>query len=80
MEMTSTILKLAKIDLFKEGKNKDNFIGRPFYLDYGNAHLLVADSWKMKVGGVPQGSFLIAFYENEETVSEAILLRALGPS
>lgn len=80
MEMTGTILKLALVDIFKEGKNKENFIGRPFYLDYGNAHLLVADSWKMKVGGVAQGSFLLAYYENEETVSEALLLRALGPS
>ncbi len=80
MEMTGTIVKLALIDIFREGKNKENFIGRPFYLDYGNAHLLVADSWKMKVDGVPQGSFLLAFYENEDTISEALLLRALGPS
>jgi hypothetical protein len=77
---SDTILKLASIDIFKEGKKKESFIGRPFYLDYTKASLLVADSWKMKVKGIPQGTFLIAFYENEENVSEALLLRALGPT
>ena len=31
----------------------------------------------LQVGGIPQGTFLLAFYENEEGVSEALLLRAL---
>jgi hypothetical protein len=41
--------------------------------------MLVADSWKMKVGGLQHGSFLLAFYENEESVHEALLLRVLKP-
>lgn len=80
MDIAATIHKLASIDIFKEAKNKDNFVGRPFYLDYDKASLLVADAWKMKVGGIPQGSFLLAFYENEENVVEALLLRALRPA
>ncbi|MGD0352322.1 MAG: DUF87 domain-containing protein [Dehalococcoidia bacterium] len=80
MNVPGTILKLASIDIFQEGKKKETFIGRPFYLDYNKACLLVADSWKRKVGGIPQGAFLLAFYENEENVSEALLLRALGPT
>ncbi len=80
MDIAATIHKLASIDIFKEAKNKDNFVGRPFYLDYDKAYLLVADAWKMKVGGIPQGSFLLAFYENEENVVEALLLRALRPA
>jgi hypothetical protein len=80
MDLTDTINKLASIDIFKEAKVKENFIGRPFYLDYEKAYLLIADSWKMKVSGIPQGSFLMAFYENEESISEALLLRALRPT
>ena len=80
MDIAGTIQKLASIDIFKEAKNRDNFVGRPFYLDYDKAHLLVADAWKIKVGGIPQGSFLLAFYENEENVAEALLLRALRPA
>lgn len=80
MDMAATIQKLASVDLFMEARNKDNFVGRPFYLDYDRAYLLVADAWKMKVGGIPQGSFLIAFYENEPGISEALLLRALRPT
>jgi hypothetical protein len=56
------------------------FVGRPFGIDYGKAHVLVADSWKQKAKGIPQGSFLLAYYENEEDVSEALLLRVIGPT
>ncbi|HBI46864.1 MAG TPA: ATPase [Planctomycetales bacterium] len=56
------------------------FIGRPFGLDYDRAHLLIADAWKQRAKGIPQGSFLLAYYENEDKVAEALLLRALRPS
>jgi len=80
MDITETIQKLASIDIFTGAKNKENFVGRPFYLDYDKAYLLIADAWKMKVGGIPQGSLLLAFYENEDNVAEALLLRALHPT
>jgi hypothetical protein len=80
MSITSAIKDLASVDIFQEAKQDKTFIGRPFYLDYDKALLLIADAWKMKVGGIPQGAFLLAFYENEKNVSEALLLRALKPT
>lgn len=80
MSTTKLIKQLAQIDILKEGKVADNFIGRPFYIDYNKAYILINDYWKNKVNGVPQGTFLLAFYDNEENVSEAILLRALRPT
>ncbi|MBU2009850.1 MAG: DUF87 domain-containing protein [Chloroflexi bacterium] len=71
---------LAKTDILGSSAKKERFTGRPFYIDYDKAYLLVADAWKMKVGGIPQGAFLLAFYENEEKVREALLLRALRPA
>lgn len=56
------------------------FVGRPFYLDYEKAQILVSDAWKHRVKGIPQGTFLLAFYDGEDGVEEAILLRALSPS
>lgn len=57
------------------------FIGRPYYLDYDKAYILIADAWKQKVGGIPQGTFLLAFYENEkDKIEEGILLRSLRPA
>ena len=79
MELTNEIQKIAKVDIFKEGKKNDTFVGRPFYIDYEIGHLLIADAWKARVGGIPQGTFLLAFYENEENVEEALLFRALEP-
>ena len=80
----TVIDRLASIDLFAQnGKGEwlsGLFIGRPFYLDYERALLLMADSWKHKAKGVPQGAFLLAYYENEENVSEALLLRVLKPT
>src|SRR5438034_7079494 len=79
------IAKLAKIDLFeRDAKTRllktGLFVGRPFHVDYEKASILVADAWKNKAGGLPQGSFLLAYYENEENVAEAVLLRVLGPT
>lgn len=65
------ITKIASTDLFKRDDKTGTFetgifIGRPFHIDYDRAHLLIADSWKEKAKGIPQGSFLLAYYENEE--------------
>jgi len=79
------ITRIARTDLFK--RNDDTgafetgiFIGRPYYIDYDRAFILVADSWKQRALGIPQGSFLLAYYENEEDVLEALLLRVLKQS
>ncbi len=84
---TSVIAKLANVDLFEQDQATQMpktgvFVGNPFYIDYDKARLLVADAWKMKAGGLPQGSFLLAYYANtnEKEVREAILLRVLGPT
>lgn len=82
--LVNEIAKIASVDLFKRDKDgkfaAGTFIGNPFFLDYDRAHVLVADAWKEKVKGVPQGSFLLAYYENEQNVSEALLLRVLRPA
>lgn len=83
---TSIVARLANINLFEQDANQmpktGVFVGNPFYIDYDKARLLVADAWKMKAGGLPQGSFLLAYYANanETDVREAILLRVLGPT
>jgi hypothetical protein len=79
------IAQLAKVDLFAHDPKTRAiktglFVGRPFYLDYDKASILVADAWKNTAGGLPQGTFLLAYYENEENVSEAVLLRVLRPA
>lgn len=80
MSTQKLIKELAQVDILKEGKKEDNFIGRPFYLDFDKAYILINDYWKNKVNGIAQGAFLLAFYDNEENISEAILLRALKPA
>lgn len=81
----SIVTEMASIDLFEydaKGPTTGEFVGSPFYIDYDKARLLVADSWKMKAQGLPQGCFLLAYYENkrESHVQEALLLRVLGPT
>ena len=85
MVLTNIMQKIASVDLFahdiKTGELTTGlFIGRPFSIDYDYAYLLIADSWKLKAKGIPQGSFLLAYYENEDEVCEALLLRVLGPA
>lgn len=69
----------ALIDIFEVGRSEKLFVGRPFGIDYAKANILTSDYWKCEVKGIPQGCFLLAFYEGEDDVSEALLLRALGP-
>lgn len=85
LNFTNVIAKIAKTDLFKRNTASGEwqtglFIGRPFHLDYDRAFLLVADAWKSKAGGLPQGTFLLAYYENEPEICEALLLRVLRPT
>ena len=81
--LTQEIQKLSSADLFKRGTDggwaTGAFVGQPYRLDYDRAHLLIADARKHKAKGLPQGSFLLAYYEGEgDDVREAVLLRVLG--
>ena len=81
--LTQEIQKLSSADLFKRGNEggwaTGTFVGQPYRLDYDRAHLLIADARKHKAKGLPQGSFLLAYYEGEGAdVREAVLLRVLG--
>jgi len=78
--LENQLKNIASIDIFNKGRDKSLFVGRPYYLDYEKTQILVSDAWKHQVGGIPQGAFLLAFYDGEEDVQEAILLRALTPS
>lgn len=81
MSIVDEIKVMADVDIFESAKKKDLFVGRPYYLDYDKAYILITDAWKEKVGGVPQGCFLLAFYENsKDNVEECLLLRTLRPS
>lgn len=81
MGLMQEVQNLAIVDIFKEAKINDLFIGRPYYLDFDKAYLLITDAWKEKVGGIPQGTFILAFYENEnDNVDECLLLRAIKPA
>ncbi len=80
MSIESKIKALASVDILSMGKSEDLFIGRPYSMAYDKTNILISDYWKNKVGGIPQGTFLLAFYDNEENVEEALLLRALGPA
>jgi DNA helicase HerA-like ATPase len=78
--LKQSLQDIASVDIFKEGRDENLFIGRPFYLGYEKANILVSDAWKHRAKGIPQGTFLLAFYEGEKGVKEALLLRALVPT
>ncbi|ANF52908.1 ATPase [Chryseobacterium glaciei] len=80
MKTVDKIKQLVSVDPLKVGKQTELFVGHPFSLDYNKANILVCDADKERVKGIAQGTFLLAFYDNEETVEEAILLRALAPA
>lgn len=82
MSIENQLKNIAQVDILKEGANESQFVGRPYALNYERADILINDYWKQKVGGIPQGCLLIAFYQNpnDATTSEALLLRAIGPS
>ncbi len=80
MSISSQLKQVASVDLFSLVKDKKAFVGHPFHFDYDLVHVLIADARKKNVGGIPQGTFLLAFYDNEEDEREAVLLRALRPT
>jgi hypothetical protein len=80
MDITTKIKELASVDIFKLAEDDDAKLGNPFYLDYYKACLLIPDAYKKKVGGIPQGAFLLAFYDDDVERTEALLLRAIKPT
>jgi hypothetical protein len=80
MDVMQELKSLATVDIFKEGRQLDSFVGRPFYFDYAKTKILVNDKWKAKVGGIPAGAFLLAVYQGEPDVEEVVLARVLGPT
>ncbi len=81
---------ITKVDFFKR-KLEDgawewdtgDFVGRPFKISYTAASILVADAWKERAHGLPQGSFLIAYYDcdpEKKDLQEAVLLRVTEPA
>ncbi|GGB19641.1 ATP-binding protein [Puia dinghuensis] len=82
-DLTTTLETIAGTDLFEVAKLPEAFVGNPFKIDFATTSILTCDDWKHKVGGISQGCFLLAFYENdfggEEDLNEALLLRALRP-
>lgn len=83
----SIITKLTQSNFFKRKPdgNWDTgiFVGRPFRLSYSKAEILLADAWKQNAKGIPQGCFLLAYYDNElddNNNTEAILIRVIQPA
>ena len=74
------------IDLFghKQDKtwNTGTLVGQPFRLSYKSADVLLFDDFKKDACGIPQGTFLLAYYNgaNECADFEAILLRVIEPT
>lgn len=74
-------------DLFKRKETAPNtwdtgeLVGRIFRLSYTWAEILLPDVWKQQAGGIPQGAFLLAYYDgaHNESTLEAILLRVIEP-
>lgn len=80
MGVVEELKSLASVDIFKQGRDPETFIGRPFYFDYAKTKALVNDKWKFRVGGIPVGALLLAAYEGEPDVEEMVLVRVLGPT
>jgi DNA helicase HerA-like ATPase len=80
--MSGIVDKIIDIKFFENGQNEDLFVGRPYYIDYSKANVLISDYWKYKVKGISQGSFLLAFYDNpfDLEIHEALLLRVIQPA
>ena len=81
-DLKRTLESIANTDLFEVEKDPANFVGNPFHIDFESTSIMTCDDWKFKVGGISQGCFLLAFYDNDfgdEDVNEILLLRALRP-
>lgn len=70
----------SKNSFFDKIKKDENFVGHLYDLNYDMANVIINDQHKIDVKGVPQGCFLMAFYNNEiiKNRTEGILLRAIG--
>lgn len=85
----SIVDQMLAPDMFRRAKERGvclwdtgAFIGRPFRLDYASAQILVCDYWKEKARGLPQGCFLLAYYDcdpDKKDLEEALLLRVRMP-
>lgn len=84
MDISSKIKAITQSDIFSKDESGNfkcgTFVGRPYSLNYDSLGLLVCDDWKQKASGLPQGCFLLAFYKNEDSISEALLLRVISPA
>ncbi len=78
--IANELKNIAQIDILKKGREQSAFIGRPFHIDFNKVFVMTCDAWKAKVNGIPQGAFLLAFYDGEPDVEEALLLRAIAPT
>lgn len=82
----SIVSQIIQTDLFERdasGWKTGTFVGRPFALNYNRCLALTADAWKENAKGIPQGCFLLAYYDNEvdrPEAAEAVLLRVLQPA
>lgn len=52
-------------------------LGRPLYIDYDKAAVSISDKEKLKAGGVPNGSFLLAYATGSGNMPQALLLRIM---
>lgn len=89
--MLSISSSIANIDLFKRETDSNGnwdwdtgiFVGRPFKVSYTSSSILMADAWKERANGVPQGCFLLAYYDcdpEKPEIQEALLLRVIEPA
>jgi Helicase HerA, central domain len=85
--MTDIVSNIVEADIFRRTEQGEwaagQLIGRPFKLEYAAARIATPDAWKQRAGGIPQGCFLLAFYDHDQTdagAAEAVLLRVLGPT
>lgn len=82
--------KLGAVDIFKRSGTNENwswdtgeFVGRPFHIDFAQTKILVCDYWKERAKGIPQGCFLLAYYDCDPGAAhlqEALLLRVREPA
>jgi hypothetical protein len=83
MSIISEIIQTNLFDRDQKGWKTGNFVGRPFAINYKSCLVLTADAWKQRAGGIPQGCFLLAYYDNEiekPEAAEAVLLRVIQPT